>query len=423
MASYIINGGEPLSGELRIHGAKNAALPILAASILASGEQELEDIPQLLDIRVMLDILQSIGVRTQQEGNSVHINCSSLSTTHIPDHLMRKMRSSIFLMGPILAKCGEVTVTRPGGCAIGERPIDLHLAGLEALGATIHKEGGTIHCQSTQLKGAKIYLRYPSVGATENIMMAASMADGETTIINAAKEPEIVDLQTYLNRMGAKIKGAGTDRITIEGVRQLSPVSYRIMSDRIIAGTMLLAATITRGHIALSNVVPEHLEALLNILETSGVEIRTYRDIMTLKADRTLRSIDLIETGPHPGFPTDLQAITMAFLSTVKGTSVLKEKVFEGRFKHVDELNRLGANISVDLNRAFVRGVPRLTGACVEATDLRAGAALVVAGLAAEGTTTVSNIQHVDRGYEQMEVMLRTLGARIRRVSKRVETA
>jgi UDP-N-acetylglucosamine 1-carboxyvinyltransferase len=423
MASYVINGGYPLSGELRIHGAKNAALPILAASILASGEQELEDVPQLLDIQVMLEILQSLGIRAQQERNRVKLNISSLTTTHIPEHLMGKMRSSIFLMGPILAKYGEVTVSRPGGCAIGERPIDLHLTGLKALGATVREEHGIIYCSATRLRGAKVYLRYPSVGATENIMMAATLADGVTTIVNAAKEPEIVDLQTYLNMMGAKINGAGTDRIVIEGVRRLLPVSYRIIPDRIIAGTMLLAATITRGQIALSNVILEHLEALLNILEASGVEIRTYRDIMTLKADRPLRSVDLIETGPHPGFPTDLQAITMACLSTVKGTSVLKEKVFEGRFKHVDELNRLGANITVDLNRAFVRGVPQLTGACVEATDLRAGAALVVAGLAAEGMTTVMNIEHVDRGYEQMEMMLQTLGARIRRASERVETA
>ncbi|WP_202076991.1 UDP-N-acetylglucosamine 1-carboxyvinyltransferase [Caldalkalibacillus salinus] len=415
MASFIIKGGLPLSGELRIHGAKNAALPILAASILASGEQEISDVPKLLDIRVMIEILNHLGVKVTHKDHTVSLQTSTLSSTRIPEPLMGKMRSSIFLMGPLLAKYGEVTISRPGGCAIGERPIDIHLDGLKKLGADIIESHGTISCRARQLTGAQIFLRFPSVGATENLMMAASLAKGTTTISNAAREPEIVDLQDYLNVMGARVRGAGTDQIIIEGVEHLTPVSYKIIPDRIIAGTLLIATAITRGEVALTNVRAEHLQALLTNLQTSGIEIRTYNDIMTLKVSRGLRSIDLIETDPHPGFPTDLQALMMAYLSTVEGTSVVKEKVFEGRFRHVDELNRMGTNISTDLNRAYIRGVSRLSGAMVEATDLRAGAALVIAGLKAEGETIVENIHHIDRGYEKLEGMLQALGADIRR--------
>lgn len=418
MASFIINGGYPLAGELKMHGAKNAALPILAASLLAKGEQQISDIPNLLDIQVMLDILRALGVKATYEDYRVSLDTSSISSTNIPEDLMGKMRSSIFLMGPLLAKYGYVTLSRPGGCAIGERPIDLHLYGLRALGAQIIEDQGFIKCEAKSLHGARIHLRYPSVGATQNIMMAATLAEGTTRISNAAREPEVVDLQNFLNQMGANIVGAGTDLITIEGVKNLRPVSYTVIPDRIITGTMLLAAAITRGEIALLNVRPQHNEALLAALEACGIEIRTYRDIMTLKVNQPLRAVDMIETAPYPGFPTDLQSLMMAFLATVEGTTVFKEKVFEGRFKHVDELNRMGTRITIDLNRAFVRGVQGLSGAEVVATDLRAGAALVLAGLRAEDVTTVSGIHHIDRGYQQLEVMLQGLGARIVRVDE-----
>lgn len=418
MASFIINGGYPLAGELKVHGAKNAALPILAASLLAKGEQQISDIPNLLDIQVMLDILRALGVKATYEDYRVSLDTSSISSTNIPEDLMGKMRSSIFLMGPLLAKYGSVTLSRPGGCAIGERPIDLHLYGLRALGAQIIEDQGFIKCEAKSLHGARIHLRYPSVGATQNIMMAATLAEGTTRISNAAREPEVVDLQNFLNQMGANIVGAGTDLITIEGVKNLRPVSYTVIPDRIITGTMLLAAAITRGEIALLNVRPQHNEALLAALEACGIEIRTYRDIMTLKVNQPLRAVDMIETAPYPGFPTDLQSLMMAFLATVEGTTVFKEKVFEGRFKHVDELNRMGTKITIDLNRAFVRGVQGLSGAEVVATDLRAGAALVLAGLRAADITTVSGIHHIDRGYQQLEVMLQGLGARIVRVDE-----
>lgn len=416
MASFVIKGGIPLSGELRIHGAKNAALPILAASIMASGDQKILDVPELIDIKIMLKILRSLGVKASHAEQMVTLNTSSLLSTSIPDELMGKMRSSIFLMGPLLAKLGEVRVSRPGGCAIGERPIDLHLSGLKQLGAVIKEEHGEIYCQAKQLYGANIHLRFPSVGATENIMMAATLAEGTTIITNAAREPEIIDLQSYLNKMGALIKGAGTDRVEIEGVKQLHSVEYHIIPDRIITGTILLAAAITRGEVALTNVRPEHLASLLSILEASGVDIRTYRDIIKLKANKILRATGPIHTGPHPSFPTDMQAQMMSYLSTVEGTSVIKEQVFEGRLKHVDELNRMGSRITVDLNTAFIRGVPSLYGTSVEATDLRAGAALVIAGLQAQTITTVTNIHHIDRGYQQLEDMLQVLGAEIDRV-------
>lgn len=414
MATFIIEGGKPLSGSLRVHGAKNAALPILAASLLASGEQEIIDVPQLLDIHVMLEILSALGIKHSHIDQTVKLDTSTLSSTSIPEDLMGKMRSSIFLMGPLLAKYGHVTISRPGGCAIGDRPIDLHLSGLKALGAQISEEKGKIICQAPNgLKGSTINLNYPSVGATENIMMAASLAKGKTKIINPAREPEIVDLQNFLNKMGSQITGAGSECIEIDGVEVLKPISYRVIPDRIITGTLLLAAAMTKGEISLTNTRPDHLESLISILKTSGVEIETHHDIIQLKASGTCNSVDPIRTGPYPCFPTDMQAQMMAYLSTCQGTSVINETVFEGRLKHVDELNRMGANISVDLNTAFIRGVNELYGATVEASDLRAGAALVIAGLAAKGKTKVNSIHHIDRGYERLEELLQQLGATI----------
>ncbi|AKF94394.1 UDP-N-acetylglucosamine 1-carboxyvinyltransferase [Brevibacillus laterosporus] len=417
MEAFAIEGGKPLSGTLRIHGAKNAALPILAATVLAEGQFHIYDVPHLKDIEVMLKILSEIGAKVSHEDHTVTVDTTDVNQTQVPEDLMGQMRSSIFLMGPLLARLGEVTISRPGGCAIGERRIDLHLSGLAALGAQYTDAEGYITFRSPALEGTKIFLTFPSVGATENIMMAAVLAKGTTRIYNAAREPEIIDLQNFLNSMGAKVRGAGTDTIEIDGVPRLRAISYRVIPDRIVTGTHLLAVGLSKGHIELSNTIPEHLTALVELVRGSGVEIKTYHDIMEIKNTSRPRAINRIMTSPYPGFPTDLQAQMMVFLSLADGTSLMKETVFEGRFKHVTELERMGASIFVDLGTAFIRGVDRFYGATVEATDLRAGAALVLAGLAAQGTTIVEQTQHIDRGYERIEKQLQQLGASISRIT------
>ncbi|MEK8129725.1 UDP-N-acetylglucosamine 1-carboxyvinyltransferase [Paenibacillus filicis] len=417
MEKLVIEGGKPLSGAIKIHGAKNAALPILAASIMAEGTVVLNNVPDLSDIGVMLGILRSLGCKAEQTGEKVTVNTAAVHQFHIPEHLMSQMRSSIFLMGPLLARLGRVELYQPGGCAIGERKIDLHLKGLAALGVHIEDNGTRIVCTAAQLTGADILLDYPSVGATENIMMAATMARGQTTITNAAREPEIQDLQNFLNAMGAKIIGAGTDTITIEGVPELVPCTYRIIPDRIVAGTLMIAAAVTRGNVTLEGVCPAHLTSAIHVLKRSGVQITIDSDIMNICAPSRLKAVERIVTSPYPSFPTDLQSQIMVLLSLADGVSIVKETVFEGRFKHVDELSRMGADIRVDLNAAIIRGVPRLYGATVEATDLRAGAALVIAGLAAQGTTVIEQIHHIDRGYDRIEYMLRSLGANINRTT------
>ncbi|MCP1355703.1 UDP-N-acetylglucosamine 1-carboxyvinyltransferase [Aneurinibacillus migulanus] len=416
MESFVIEGGTPLSGELRIQGAKNAALPILAATVLTGGSYTIYDVPRLSDIDVMLKILTELGAVCSHEETTVHVDTTALASSTVPEDLMGQMRSSIFLMGPLLARFGEVILTRPGGCAIGERRIDLHLKGLEALGARIIAQDGFIRCTADKLKGGMVFLDYPSVGATENIMMAAVLAQGETVLSNAAREPEIIDLQNFLNRLGARVHGAGTDRIVIEGVSHLQATDYQVIPDRIVTGTMMLAAAITQGKIVLRNVNPMHLIAILDVVKQCGVEIDYGRDIITVKASGPFRAVDRIITAPYPGFPTDMQSQTMAFLSVAKGCSIIKETVFDGRFRHVNELCRLGADIYVDLHTAFIRGVPHLSGTAVEATDLRAGAALIIGGLAAEGETKVTQAYHIDRGYDRIEEQLASLGARIRRV-------
>ncbi|BAH44812.1 MULTISPECIES: UDP-N-acetylglucosamine 1-carboxyvinyltransferase [Bacillales] len=417
METFAIEGGRPLSGSLRIQGAKNAALPILAAAVLAEGQFYIYDVPHLKDIKVMLEILTLLGANTKHEDGCVDLDTTSVCVPQVPDDLMSQMRSSIFLAGPLLARLGEVTISRPGGCDIGERRIDLHLAGLTALGAKIEESEGYITFRAKQLRGSNIFLSFPSVGATENIMMAAVLAKGTTRICNAAREPEIIDLQNFLNAMGARIRGAGTDTIEISGVPRLRSVSYRIIPDRIVTGTYLLAVGISQGHIELTNTLPEQLMALIEVARSCGVEIKTRHDIMEIKSTSRPRAYDRIITSPYPGFPTDLQAQLMVFLSQARGTSVIKETIFEGRFKHVNELARMGASIYVDLGSAIIRGVNKLTATNVEATDLRAGAALVLAGLAAEGITTVNQIHHIDRGYDRLEEQLRQLGADISRVS------
>lgn len=417
MEKLVIEGGRPLTGAIQIHGAKNAALPILAACMLASGTHTLHNVPNLLDIDTMLRILRALGCRADQQGDTVSITTSTANSSHIPEELMGQMRSSIFLMGPLLAGFGSVTVYQPGGCAIGERKIDLHLKGLQALGASIEEFANKIVCTAESLRGSEIVLDFPSVGATENIMMAAVKAEGITTIYNAAREPEIQDLQNFLNAMGADIIGAGTDTITIRGVASLSPCTYGIIPDRIVAGTFMVAAAATKGNITLEKVNPAHLTSVIHVLKRAGVQIITDGDIIHVSCPTRPKAVERIVTSPHPSFPTDLQSQVMVLLSLADGMSVMKETIFEGRFKHVDELSRMGADIRVDMSSAFIRGVPRLYGATVEATDLRAGAALVIAGLAAHGTTIVEQIHHIDRGYDRIEHMLSRLGASVHRQS------
>ncbi|HEY2493937.1 MAG TPA: UDP-N-acetylglucosamine 1-carboxyvinyltransferase [Paenibacillus sp.] len=415
MDKLVIEGGKSLSGTVRIHGAKNAALPILAASLLADGEVHLTNVPHLLDIEVMLNILNRLGCQTRHEQEEVIVDTSSANSFHVPDDLMKQMRSSIFLMGPLLARFGEVNIYQPGGCAIGERKIDLHLQGLKALGAEIQEVDGQIHCKASRLIGADVHMDFPSVGATENIMMAAARAQGTTTITNAAREPEIQDLQNFLNQMGANIIGAGTDTITIQGVTQLFPCSYEVIPDRIVAGTVMIAAAVTRGCVTLTHCNPAHLTSLIHVLKRAGVQIGVCNDIMNISCMSRPKAVERIITSPYPSFPTDLQSQVMVLLSLADGFSVMKETVFEGRFKHVNELAVMGADISIDLNCAFIRGVKRLYGATVEATDLRAGAALVIAGLAAQGKTVVEQVHHIDRGYDHIEKLFQKLGADIQR--------
>ncbi|KUO95625.1 UDP-N-acetylglucosamine 1-carboxyvinyltransferase [Ferroacidibacillus organovorans] len=416
MERLVIEGGRRLAGSLRVHGSKNAALPILAAVTMADEEILIRDVPNLEDIHVMLDILRSVGAKVRYFDHQAFIDPTSIDTTVIPDHLMSQMRSSIFLMGPLLARFGAVRISKPGGCSIGSRPIDFHLKGLEQLGAEIIDRHGYIECRANRLQGGTIFLDFPSVGATENLMMAACLAEGETVIGNAAREPEIRDLAAFLTALGARISGAGDDTIVIEGVRRLHGGQYDVPPDRIVTGTLLIAGAVTGGNVVLTNVRPSDSTAVIMKLREAGVQISATRDILEVRESDGLRAIDRVQTAPFPGFPTDLQAPLMALLAKAKGTSIVSETVFEDRFRHVPELLRMGAAIKVDLRTAFVRGVRELTGAFVSATDLRAGAALVVAGLAANGSTVIDRVFHIDRGYESIELQLRALGADIVRI-------
>ncbi|MBG9793848.1 UDP-N-acetylglucosamine 1-carboxyvinyltransferase [Paenibacillus dendritiformis] len=415
MDKLVIEGGKPLSGTIRIHGAKNAALPILAAAILADGVVKLDNVPQLLDIEVMLHILRRLGCRAVQDGYTVTMDAAGTHSVHVPEDLMRQMRSSIFLMGPLLARFKEVHIYQPGGCAIGERKIDLHLRGLQALGAEVEQCGHRVTCRATRLVGTDVHLDFPSVGATENVMMAAVLAEGTTVITNAAREPEITDLQNFLNQMGANVSGAGSGTIVIEGVSNLYGCHYSIIPDRIVAGTLMIAAAATRGAVTLTNAHAGHLTSLIHILRRAGVQIATSDGIINVTSFGRVKAVDRIVTSPYPAFPTDLQSQLMVLMALADGVSVLKETIFEGRFKHVDELSRMGADIRVDLSTAFVRGVTTLYGTTVEATDLRAGAALVIAGLAAQGRTIIENVHHIDRGYDRIEHIFSRLGANIER--------
>jgi UDP-N-acetylglucosamine 1-carboxyvinyltransferase len=411
-----------LRGHVKISGAKNSALVIMAGALLCSGDCRIRNVPLLADVKRMGQVLLALGLRLEQHDDILDINASEITTSKAPYELVTQLRASFFAIGAILARLGVAQMPLPGGCAIGARPVDLHVRGLQAMGAEVQIEHGICNAYvpgtNGRLKGAKIYLDSPSVGATETLMMAATLADGETTLENAAREPEVVDLANFCNAMGAKIQGAGTSTITVVGVPKLHSVDYSIIPDRIEIGTLLVAGAITRSEITLSPVIPEHLIPVLAKLRDIGVSIiQEAPDCLRVLPAQTLRATD-IETLPHPGFPTDMQALFMALLTVAEGDSIINESVFENRLRHASELNRLGADIRVKGNAAFVRGVPKLSGAPVLGTDLRASAALVVAGLAAEGKTTIQGLHHLDRGYDRLDMKLQQLGAKILRVNE-----
>ena len=417
MEKLIISGGNKLSGTVKISGAKNAVLPIIAASLLSTTQARLEEIPDLEDVRTMTEVLEHLGVAVStDEPGTLLVDSFNITSCEVPYELTRKMRASFTVLGPLLARKGQARISLPGGCAIGTRPIDLHLKGFEALGAEIVLGHGYIEARAPEgLNGARIYLDFPSVGATENIMMAASLAKGQTILENPAEEPEIVDLANYLNSMGAKIRGAGTNIIRIEGVKELKGSSYAVIPDRIEAGTYMVAAAITGGDVWIENALTEHLKPVVAKLKEAGVYIEEKIDGVRVRGTGTLKAVD-VKTLPYPGFPTDMQAQFMALMTVATGTSVVTETVFENRFMHVDELKRMGANIKIEGRSAVVEGVDNLAGCQVKATDLRAGAALVLAGLIAQGETEIGCIHHIDRGYDSIVEKLRGLGAKIERV-------
>ncbi|HZK43347.1 MAG TPA: UDP-N-acetylglucosamine 1-carboxyvinyltransferase [Syntrophomonadaceae bacterium] len=416
MQYLIIEGNKPLKGDVQISGSKNATLPIMAASLIANGEVILNGVPDLEDIHVMSEALKHFGAKIHRENDVLIIDSRMVNSCELPEAISRKMRASNLMMGALLARFKEAKVAYPGGCAIGTRPMDLHLKGFESLGYNITDGYGYMEGRGHLLSGNEILLDFPSVGATENIMMAASVIRGNTVIRNAAREPEIVDLQNFLNSMGAKIKGAGLDTIRIEGVQKLSGVEHRIIPDRIEAGSFMVAAAISRGEIFISNVIMEHIQPVVAKLREIGLEIIPSRSGLKVLGNKRLRTTD-IKTMPYPGFPTDMQAQMMALLSTIPGTSIIVETIFENRFMHVQELRRMAAEIRVEGRVAIIKGKKNLEGTSVEATDLRAGAALVLAALAAEGETKISKIEHIDRGYEKLHVKLRNLGANITRTT------
>jgi UDP-N-acetylglucosamine 1-carboxyvinyltransferase len=416
MSKIIVRGGRPLKGVVRVHGAKNSVLPILAATLLAEeGSCVIHDVPALDDVKNILQVLTSLGVQAEHGENQVKLLCESLTAYEAPYELVRKMRASFLVMGPLLSRLGKVRISLPGGCAIGTRPIDQHLKGFEAMGAEIGFGQGAIEASvEGKLRGARIYLDIASVGATENIMMAAATADGTTLIENAAKEPEIVDLANFLNAMGARVRGAGTGVIRIEGVERLHGVEHHVIPDRVEAGTYMIAAAITGGDVYVEGAIRDHLGPVVAKLEEMGVLVEPDENGIRVRTDRPLRAVDL-KTLPYPGFPTDMQAQMMTLLLKAEGTSIVTETVFENRYMHVDELVKMGAEIKVDGRTAVVSGSARLTGANVCATDLRAGAALICAALAADGVTEVGGLHHIDRGYVDIVGKLALLGADILR--------
>ncbi len=413
-ARLVIEGGVPLQGEVRVSAAKNAALPLLAASLLSEAPVVLENVPRLADVATITELLGRLGTEIREEGGATVARTPRLTSVEAPYALVSTMRASVLVLGPLVARGGRARVALPGGCAIGVRPIDLHLKGLERLGAEIQLSQGYVEAHAARLKGARIVFDLVTVTGTENLMMAAALAEGTTVLENAAREPEIPDLARLLNAMGARISGAGTERIEIEGVRELGGARHRIIPDRVEVGTFLVAGAITRGDVTVRDVVPDHLTAVLDKLEATGAWLDVGADRVRVRMDDRPRPVDIV-TNPFPGFATDMQAQMMALLGLADGPSAITETIFENRFMHAAELRRLGAAIEIDGHRAVVRGVPGYQGAPVMATDLRASASLVLAGLAAAGTTEVSRVYHLDRGYEAMERKLAALGARIRR--------
>jgi UDP-N-acetylglucosamine 1-carboxyvinyltransferase len=421
VSNLIIAGGSRLSGIIEVPGAKNSVLPVLAATLLNNGTSILENCPELDDVLTMLEILSALGCKTKKKGSRIEIDASNLTSSCIPEILAKRMRSSIIILGAVLARCGEVLVSYPGGCEIGMRPIDMHLRALEQMGAEVDGlSHGMLKVSASKLQGCEILLDYPSVGATENIMLAACFAEGETLIRNAAKEPEIEDLQEFLRKIGVDVSGAGSGVIRVQGVSEIKtePI-HRIIPDRIAAGTYLAAVAAAGGSLVVTGVEYDHIGSILYCLRRAGCRIKNYMGgVVTLESDGKLKALDLVRTSPYPGFPTDMQPQIVALLTKCTGTSVVVETVFENRFRYTEQLQKMGADISVQGRTAIIRGVEKLTGASVEARDLRGGAALILAGLVAEGETRISGVGYIDRGYEKIEQVLSKVGADIRRVEE-----
>ena len=412
MSKFIIQGGKALEGEVKISGSKNAALPIIAATILNSGKTILYNVPEIQDVETMFEIIKEIGGKIAKKNKKVIIDTSKINRFEIPENLMRKMRSSVILAGALLGKYKKAEFSYPGGCEIGARPIDLHIKGFEKLGIKIKEEYGKIICSTEEIRGTQIHLDFPSVGATENIILASCLGEGKTILTNAAREPEIEDMIKFLNKMGAKIKGAGTDKIEIEGVKKLRETGYNIMPDRIEAGTYLIAGAITGGKVKITDARPEHIEPIISKLEEANCKLKVEKNYIEIIAPKRVKAVD-IKTMPYPGFPTDMQSIFGALLTTAKGTSIITENIFESRYKYTQELNRMGAKIKIDGRCAIIKGTKRIQGTNVVAADLRGGAALIIEALAAKGITEIDNIQYILRGYENIENKLKNIGAKI----------
>ncbi len=419
MDKIIVNGGRKLNGEITVQGAKNSVLPILVATLLVDGVSVIHNCPMLSDVDATIKILQYLGCAVNRENHTITVDSTNVFRDDVPDNLMREMRSSIVFLGGILGRMGRAKLSTPGGCEIGLRPIDLHLSAMEQFGATVTDEDGFLVCSAGEngLQGTRITLSFPSVGATENIILAATCAMGTTIISNAAREPEISDLADFLNRCGAKIRGAGDSTVVIEGVKKLTPAEHTVIPDRIVASTYLIATAMTGGKILINSIVPSHIAPIIQPLRESGCNIEVNKKQVILESPKILKRIRMIRTMPHPGFPTDVQAQIMALTTVADGTSVIVENIFESRFKHIGELLRFGAKIHVEGRMAVVEGVNHLNGANVRATDLRGGSAMILAGLSARGTTEVTEIHHIDRGYETPEKTLSELGADIKRVN------
>ena len=411
MSSYIIEGAKKLEGTVKISGSKNSSLPIIAATILNAGKTTLYNVPNIHDTQMMFKILETIGAKVEKKNGKIKIDTSKIEKFEIPEDLMHKMRSSVILAGALIGRYKKAVFSYPGGCDIGARPIDLHLKSFEKLGINVNQNYGRIECEADKIKGEKINLDFPSVGATENAILASVLAEGTTEITNAAREPEIIDLQNFLNKMGAKITGAGTDQIQIQGVKKLKDLSYNIMPDRIEAGSFLCFIAATKGNAIVENVNYTHIIPIINKLEEADCKIEVEHNRVKIIAPKRLKAID-IKTMPYPGFPTDMQSVIASMLTTAKGTSIIVENIFENRYKYAQELNKMGSKITIEGKSAIIRGVRRIYGANVNATDLRGGAALVLAGLVAKGTTKIDNVEYILRGYENLDKKLEKLGAK-----------